>query len=91
MFESGHTVSQTRQFGQHPNQDDNLKIANNMNVKSHDVVSLFKEMNYAIAKVLGNGLGRVNYLIIDKEIVGAIQESANRRSFLMRPIQIDTL
>ena len=33
-------------------QTENLKIANHMNVNSHDIVSLFREMELAIRRVL---------------------------------------
>lgn len=45
-----------------------------MNIKSQNIKSLFREMNHAMKQVLGENLKKVNYMIIDKEIVQAIQD-----------------
>lgn len=73
------------------NENENFKIANSMNVNSHDIFSLFKEMDLAVRRVLRHNLSSVNYIMIDSEIIGALLESEYSKSFLIRPIQIENL
>ena len=62
-----------------------------MNLNSYDILSLFKEMESAIRKVLAPKLQDVHFIILDKEIIGAIKESDFAGMFMMRSIQVGDL
>ena len=57
-------------------QQDDLKHANNMNLNSYDILSLFKEMETAIRRVLAHKLQDVHFIIeqIEHEVLGERHE-----------------
>jgi len=57
-----------------------------MNLNSYDILSLFKEMEAAIRKVLTHKLHQVHFILLDHEIIGAIGESSFANMFLMKTV-----